>query len=240
MDLDFLSSLGQFDIVYSWGVLHHTGNMWQALQNVIPSVAMQGRLFIALYNDQGVVSTVWKGIKKRYNRGLVWRLLLTPIFAAYFALRGLFKDVFFLHRSPFIRFQEYKQSRGMAYTTDLLDWLGGYPFEVAGPDAVFDFFRKNGFELVKLKTAGTGLGNNEFVFVRCTRQTGETVMAAVAVDHNPTGVSDRSDKPDTVLAICLLIVGMYFPTSIQGDISKPLLGAFYCVTLLVLALIMKR
>jgi 2-polyprenyl-3-methyl-5-hydroxy-6-metoxy-1,4-benzoquinol methylase len=173
LDLEFLSSLGQFDVVYSWGVLHHTGDMWQALQNVIPSVANQGRLFIALYNDQGVWSTAWTGIKKRYNRGLAWRLLFTPIFASYFALRGVFKDVLFLHRNPFIRFREYKQSRGMAYTTDLLDWLGGYPFEVAGPDAVFDFFRKQGFELVKLKTAGTGLGNNEFVFVRCRRQTGE-------------------------------------------------------------------
>ena len=173
LDSEFLSSLGQFDIVYSWGVLHHTGNMWQALQNVIPSVAIEGRLFIALYNDQGVWSTAWTGIKKRYNRGLVWRLLFTPIFASYFALRGVFKDVLFLHRNPFIRFRQYKQSRGMAYTTDLLDWLGGYPFEVAGPDAVFDFFRKKGFELVKLKTAGTGLGNNEFVFVRCRRQTGD-------------------------------------------------------------------
>jgi hypothetical protein len=66
------------------------------------------------------------------------------------------------------------------------------------------------------------------------------VMAAVAVDHNLTGISDRSNKLDTVLAISLVLVGMCFPTSIQGDISKPLLGAFYCVALLLLALIIKR
>jgi 2-polyprenyl-6-hydroxyphenyl methylase/3-demethylubiquinone-9 3-methyltransferase len=56
----------------------------------------------------------------------------------------------------------------MAYTTDLLDWLGGYPFEVARPDAIFDFFRANGFQMVKLKTVGLGLGNNEFVFAKQT------------------------------------------------------------------------
>jgi 2-polyprenyl-6-hydroxyphenyl methylase/3-demethylubiquinone-9 3-methyltransferase len=76
------------------------------------------------------------------------------------------KDVLFLRRSPLARYRQYKQARGMAYTTDLLDWLGGYPFEVARPDAVFDFFRAKGFELFKLRTVGLGLGNNEFVFVR--------------------------------------------------------------------------
>ncbi len=54
----------------------------------------------------------------------------------------------------------------MSYFTDLLDWLGGYPFEVARPEDIFDFFRARGFEMVKLRTVGGGLGNNEFVFVR--------------------------------------------------------------------------
>jgi hypothetical protein len=66
------------------------------------------------------------------------------------------------------------------------------------------------------------------------------VTAAAAVGQNPTEVSGRPNRLDTVLAISLLVVGMYFPTSIQGDISIPLLGAFYCVTLLLLALIIKR
>jgi hypothetical protein len=57
--------------------------------------------------------------------------------------------------------------RGMAFLTDLLDWLGGYPFEVAKPEQVLDPFRSEGFELVRLKTAGVGHGNNEFVFVKC-------------------------------------------------------------------------
>lgn len=165
LDSEFLSSLGQFDIVYSWGVLHHTGNMWQALENVFPLVASDGKLFIALYNDQGVLSTAWKAVKQRYNRGLAWRIMITPTLGICLALACFIKDVLFLRRSPLFRYREYKRSRGMAYTTDLLDWLGGYPFEVARPDAVFDFFRVRGFELAKLKTVGMGLGNNEFVFL---------------------------------------------------------------------------
>jgi 2-polyprenyl-6-hydroxyphenyl methylase/3-demethylubiquinone-9 3-methyltransferase len=166
LDSEFLSALGQFDIAYSWGVLHHTGNMWHALENVTPLVAAHGKLFIALYNDQGVLSTAWKTIKRQYNRGLAWRMVIIPTCAACLAIACLIKDVVFLRKNPLSRYREYKQARGMAYTTDLLDWLGGFPFEVAKPDAVFDFFRVRGFELAKLKTVGMGLGNNEFVFVK--------------------------------------------------------------------------
>ncbi|MFL5587414.1 MAG: class I SAM-dependent methyltransferase, partial [Ktedonobacteraceae bacterium] len=49
LDLEYLSSLETFDIVYSWGVLHHTGAMWQALENACSKVAPGGYLFIALY-----------------------------------------------------------------------------------------------------------------------------------------------------------------------------------------------
>jgi 2-polyprenyl-6-hydroxyphenyl methylase/3-demethylubiquinone-9 3-methyltransferase len=167
LDSRFLSSLGQFEIVYSWGVLHHTGNMWQALEKVAPLVSDGGKLFIALYNDQGIYSSLWKTTKKRYNSWLGWRLLIVPTFVCYFVIRGFVNDTVFLRRNPLVRYREFQKSRGMAFTTDMLDWLGGYPFEVAKPDAVFDFFRAKGFELVKLKTAGIGSGNNEFVFVKC-------------------------------------------------------------------------
>jgi 2-polyprenyl-6-hydroxyphenyl methylase/3-demethylubiquinone-9 3-methyltransferase len=49
---------------------------------------------------------------------------------------------------------------------DLVDWVGGYPFEVAKPEEVFDFCQKRGFVLERLKTVGGGLGNNEFVFAQ--------------------------------------------------------------------------
>ncbi len=56
------------------------------------------------------------------------------------------------------------RARGMSAKRDKVDWLGGYPFEVARPEEVFDFYRKKSFILERLKTCGGGLGCNEFVF----------------------------------------------------------------------------
>ena len=166
LDSSYLSTLGKFDIVYSWGVLHHTGNLWRGLENVIPLVAQDGKLFIAVYNDQGSFSNIWKAVKHRYNRGTPWRVLLVPAFGSYFVGKALIRDILVSHKNPLARYRRDKQSRGMAFWTGLLDWLGGYPFEVAKPEAIFDFFRTRGFELVRLSTAGGGHGNNEFVFVK--------------------------------------------------------------------------
>jgi 2-polyprenyl-6-hydroxyphenyl methylase/3-demethylubiquinone-9 3-methyltransferase len=69
-------------------------------------------------------------------------------------------------RHPLARFKEYKMERGMSIVHDWIDWLGGYPFEVARPEEIFDFYRARGFQLDKLITCGGGLGNNQFVFTR--------------------------------------------------------------------------
>ncbi len=168
LDQPYLASLGQFDVVYSWGVLHHTGIMWQALENAVLPVAARGKLFIALYNDQGMLSRIWKAVKKRYSRNAAWRPLIIMVFGSYFSIKFLIADIFILRRNPLFRYRQYKKSRGMSYFTDMLDWLGGYPFEVAKPEDILDFFRARGFELMKLKTVGGKLGCNEFVFVKCT------------------------------------------------------------------------
>src|SRR5262249_38045923 len=68
LDQDYLRSLGQFEVVYSWGVLHHTGAMWEALGNVETLVKEGGTLFIAIYNDQGIMSDFWLFVKRSYNR----------------------------------------------------------------------------------------------------------------------------------------------------------------------------
>src|SRR5688572_6917957 len=67
LDEPYLSRLGTFDVVYSWGVLHQTGDMWRALEYVHKLVAPGGRLVIAIYNDAGGQSVRWKWIKQTYN-----------------------------------------------------------------------------------------------------------------------------------------------------------------------------
>jgi 2-polyprenyl-3-methyl-5-hydroxy-6-metoxy-1,4-benzoquinol methylase len=163
LNKQYLVGVGQFDVVYSWGVLHHTGDMWQALDNVLPHVAANGRLFIALYNDQGLISRAWRIVKICYNRGFALRLPVVGIFGTYFVVGWLMKDLFVLRRNPLHRYREYKLPRGMSAWTDLLDWLGGYPFEVAKPEEILDFLRAHNFELLRIRTVGGRAGNNEFV-----------------------------------------------------------------------------
>jgi len=165
LDPDYMNRLGQWDIVYSWGVLHHTGRMWDALARVVAQVKEPGLLFVSIYNDQGRTSTAWRAVKRAYNTGVMGRAGVLSVFIPYFAARGLIIDLV-RGRSPAARYREYRTSRGMSLVHDWKDWLGGYPFEVAKPEEVFEFCRSRGFSLEKLTTCGGRFGCNEFVFNR--------------------------------------------------------------------------
>jgi 2-polyprenyl-3-methyl-5-hydroxy-6-metoxy-1,4-benzoquinol methylase len=165
LDAPYLASLGTSDVVYSWGVLHHTGAMWRALGHVSGLVAEGGSLAIAIYNDQGPWSNRWRFIKRAYCSGATGRRLVCATCIPAFVLRGLVSDAVG-GRNPFARYTEYRRKRGMSVFHDWIDWLGGYPFEVAKPEAIFDHFRQRGFELFRLITAGGTVGCNEFVFRR--------------------------------------------------------------------------
>jgi SAM-dependent methyltransferase len=166
LDTDYLNRLGQYDVVYSWGVLHHTGAMWQALGNVVPLVAGEGRLFIAIYNDQGRPSRMWLRIKKAYNQ-LPAPLRWLVLYPALLRLWGPTTVRDFLRGKPFYTWRHYadKGARGMSPWRDVVDWVGGLPFEVAKPEEIFDFYRE-GFQLKKLRTCAGGHGCNEFVFTK--------------------------------------------------------------------------
>lgn len=163
LDQEYLNRLGQFDVVYSWGVLHHTGQMWKALGNVAPLVKTEGRLFIAIYNDQGRATRWWGVVKRIYCSGLIGRALMKLTYYLYFGIGRATQDIIRL-RNPLARYAEYKKSRGMSVWHDVDDWIGGYPFEVAKPEEIFDFFRQQGFILERLKTCAGGMGCNEYVF----------------------------------------------------------------------------
>src|SRR5439155_22677257 len=164
LDDPYLRGLGRFDVVYSWGVLHHTGSMWQALDNVLELVEPGGTLFIAIYRDQGWLSRAWRAIKRLYNASLPTRLLVSALFCTLFFTQGLLADLFRL-RNPLRRYDEYKRSRGMSRVHDWIDWIGGLPFEVATADQIFDHCRQRGFTLLRLTTV-LGHGCNQFVFAR--------------------------------------------------------------------------
>lgn len=165
LDREYLERLGKFDIVYSWGVLHHTGAMWDALENAIQPVAPDGRLFIAIYDDQGTQSERWRAVKRAYcTSSKPVRALILGWCLLYCWGKPVVVDC--LKGRPFHRWRHYGEgsARGMSPWRDLVDWVGGYPFEVATPGEILDFYLKRGFMLEKLATSHGGC--NEFVFRR--------------------------------------------------------------------------
>ena len=139
-----MESLGSFDVVYSWGVLHHTRAMWDAIM-------LRQRAFgqavnsLLPYNDQGAIRRYWRGAKRLYNRSRVARLAM--IAAQAVLSRQL--------ASRPGRERAIGIDRGMIGWYDLLDGLGGYPFEVATPHAITTFCGERGFRLVRAVTTAT-------------------------------------------------------------------------------------
>jgi len=143
--------------------------MWKALDNITSLVKDEGVLFISLYNDQGGTSRRWKILKQTYNKlpNILKRpyvlLVMGPREVKLFALKTL-KGKPFAYFNHILHYSEHSM-RGMNYWHDLVDWIGGYPFEVSKPEEIVDFFYQRNFTLQKLKTCGGGLGCNEYVFI---------------------------------------------------------------------------
>jgi SAM-dependent methyltransferase len=157
LDESFMARLGRHDVVYSWGVLHHTGNMYQGLSLAAQAVRPGGRAFIAIYNDQGWRSCYWAAVKRLYNGSAAGRMAMIAWHAPYlFGVRTAFRLIA----------RKGRLERGMSIWHDMLDWLGGYPFEVAKPEDIFGYFRERGFALERLRTCGGRMGCNEFVLRR--------------------------------------------------------------------------
>ena len=167
LDRRYLESLGQFDVCYSWGVLHHTNNLWQALHNANLAVKPGGLLYIAIYRDEGVISACWKMVKRAYCSGPAGKALLTAVFYPAFFCGGLAIDLV-KFRNPARRYREHIRLRGMSLIHDWADWLGGYPYEVASADRLIAFYENLGYRLLKLQAPGHGFGNNQLVFQKET------------------------------------------------------------------------
>lgn len=164
LDQSYMQSLGQFDIVYAWGVLHHTGDLWTSLDYAASRVRENGFILLALYNDEGRKSKLWHRIKRFYCSGLVGRLVIVATVFPYFTFRLLIGSC--LSRRNL--FGEYHVNRGMSLIRDWHDWCGGLPYEVASVEAVFRFLSKRRFILRNVRTTN-GHGNNQFVFQAADR-----------------------------------------------------------------------
>jgi SAM-dependent methyltransferase len=158
LDGTFLSTVGVFDMVYAWGVLHHTGAMWEALENASRLVAERGCLWIALYAD-GPNYDRDLCIKRKYNSAsrLGKRIMV------YRWIGKLMRERLRMRQNP-LRWN-HKKDRGMNVYHDIVDWLGGLPYEVANPEKVMQFFRDRGFlpEKVELFPEGS---NHIYLFKR--------------------------------------------------------------------------
>lgn len=158
--------LGDFDVVYSWGVLHHTGAMWDAIGKAADHVAPAGHFVLAIYRKTPLC-WAWKFEKRIFtNAGSFGRALIrTPYIAAYKLRMRL------TGQNPKAVIDNYKNARGMNFYNDVDDWLGGYPYESATEKEIVDFMKKRGFEAEAVMelhpTLGLfGTGCSEFRFRR--------------------------------------------------------------------------
>jgi SAM-dependent methyltransferase len=158
LDRSFLTSLGAFSYVYSWGVLHHTGSMWQALDNVINCVEYAGKLHIALYNEHKN-SAKWLKIKKVCNR---WHRTIFPLAKTSYILL-MYARLLSRLESPRRYVRQYPERRGMSFWRDVDDWLCGLPYEYCKPDQIVNFLADRSFVALRLSTV-TSIGCNEFLF----------------------------------------------------------------------------
>lgn len=163
LDKSFLRMFGEYDVVYSWGVLHHTGKMWEAFTNTAKLVKPGGVLMIAVYNDNHKywlegTSKFWAKLKWLYNKAWFLRWPMYWAYSAYY-VAGLMVS----RRNPVKHIKGYTSVRGMDFWTDIKDWLGGYPYEYASTTDVVRFFEENGFTMLRVKGVRS-LGCNEYLF----------------------------------------------------------------------------
>src|SRR6516165_8454021 len=162
LDEQYLSTLGQFDVVYSWGVLHHTGQMWVAIENAARLVRAGGLFIIGIYNFRGGRrgTATWTRLKRWYCKAPRWQQAGWE--SAYLAWDLV--SIAAVGRNPLRMIREYHSGRGMSWRHDAVDWLGGYPYEAATPGEILEFVRRKCNFVLTKQNIDLKLGVSEFVF----------------------------------------------------------------------------
>jgi 2-polyprenyl-6-hydroxyphenyl methylase/3-demethylubiquinone-9 3-methyltransferase len=160
LDGTFIEDLGTYDVVVSWGVLHHTGHLWKALEAASTLVAPGGRLWIALYHRTPRSDSSLR--TKRFYASLPG--LGKKVFRGGYATAKALKNAVVRRRLP--NMSGAYDERGMNWWRDIEDWLGGLPYEVSSPGEVLGHLRPKGFELDRLADGLGEGGNDVYLFVR--------------------------------------------------------------------------
>lgn len=163
LDDAYMQSLPLYDFVYSWGVLHHTGDVWDAIRKAATRVKPGGLFYIALYSADVQINPTpefWLDVKRRYvSAGWLTRRCMDLWYVLRFQL-----DYKPSRLPDFLKaMREHKKNRGMSMFTDIRDWLGGWPMEFVYDKDAISFVEGMGF---KLDQIATGQANTEFLFVR--------------------------------------------------------------------------
>ncbi|WP_323938802.1 class I SAM-dependent methyltransferase [Aeromonas hydrophila] len=180
LDPEFMNSLGQFDLVYAWGVLHHTGSVWSAIDLASTCVKPGGLMYIALYDSDVSAESpeFWCRIKQRYTSSSV---AVRRIYEAWYVAR------FVLHYNPFRlghllkQVREYKKNRGMDFYHDVKDWLGGWPMEYTRIYDVIPFLLARKMKLLRTKV---GEANTEYLFSLQDVQQGLTQFQVLSLPQD--------------------------------------------------------
>jgi len=166
LDSDFILSLGRFDIAYSWGVLHHTGDMYKAFDNILKLMQNDSLFYLAIYNKfthifKGGTSETWYKIKGIYNNsGYLIKKIMEIFYSTYSIFLMLLR-----FKNPFEYIKNYKGNRGMSWHHDNIDWIGGYPYEFASIQEIISYFGKKEMYCKNIN-AVDGLGCNEFLLIK--------------------------------------------------------------------------
>lgn len=163
LDDDFMARLPLYDMVYSWGVLHHTGDVWHAIHNAAGKVKPGGLFYIALYSADVQIDPTpefWLDIKKKYvTSSWLTRRIMDIWYVWRFEMNKRLSNL-----PVFLRnMRDYKKNRGMSKFTDIRDWLGGWPMQFVYDADAIKFCENMGFKLEKI---ATGEANTEFLFVK--------------------------------------------------------------------------
>jgi 2-polyprenyl-3-methyl-5-hydroxy-6-metoxy-1,4-benzoquinol methylase len=143
-----------FDIVHSWGVLHHTGDMKTAIRNAASLVVDNGYLILAIYNRH-ITGPIWRFIK--------WLFCKSPRFIQVTFI-GILYPVIVFAKFAVTRKNPFHQMRGMDFFFNVVDWVGGYPYEYAGKDEIIELLSLYGYTIEGFFAAQVPTGCNEFIF----------------------------------------------------------------------------